>query len=312
AGGFGITYRGVERFTDRPVAIKEFLPTAIAQRAPDGVSVRPLSQPGIDFDWGLERFRLEARTLIALKHPNIVPVLQYFEANGTGYLVMEYQSGDTLAARLKPGRHLDAAELARILPPLLDALEAVHAKGFLHRDIKPDNIFIRGDGTPLLIDFGAARQAVGAKQTLTAIVSDGYAPLEQYEAGSAQGPWTDIYALGCTLYRCMTGVRPAPATKRATDRLAQMPDPVEPVAKLAREAYPPGLVNAVGAAMRPAPQERPQTIAALRARVGEPAPGPPADLSSRKIKRRAPPPATPPEPPRPPAETAWPTQDRDT
>src|SRR5262245_1919628 len=115
AGGFGITYRAAEQFTERAVAIKEFLPAPIAQRAPDGVSVRPLSRGSFDFGWGLERFRLEARTLIALKHKNIVPVLQYFEANGTGYLVMEYQSGATLGARLRPDRHIGEAELRRIL-----------------------------------------------------------------------------------------------------------------------------------------------------------------------------------------------------
>src|SRR5512134_2547974 len=170
AGGFGITYRATEQFTDRPVAIKEFLPTSIAHRALDGVSVRPLSHGSADFGWGLERFRLEARTLIALPHKNIVPVLQYFEANGTGYLVMEYQNGRTLGARLHPDKHLGEAELRRVVYPLLDALEAVHAKGFLHRDIKPDNIFLREDGTPLLLDFGAARQAVGGKsQSLSAI-----------------------------------------------------------------------------------------------------------------------------------------------
>src|SRR6185295_9817489 len=231
AGGFGITYRASEQFTDRPVAIKEFLPTSIAQRAPDGVSVRPLSRGSFDFGWGLERFRLEARTLIALRHKNIVPVLQYFEANGTGYLVMEYQNGHTLGARLKGDKHLGPAELDAILEPLLDALDAVHAKGFLHRDIKPDNIFLREDGTPLLLDFGAARQAVGAKsQNLTAIVSEGYAPYEQYVSDSTQGPWSDIYALGCTLYRCMSGTRPVSAPKRVGAQMEKKPDPVAPLA----------------------------------------------------------------------------------
>jgi formylglycine-generating enzyme required for sulfatase activity/serine/threonine protein kinase len=287
AGGFGITYRAAEQFTERPVAIKEFLPTAIAQRAPDGVSVRPLSRGSVDFGWGLERFRLEARTLIALKHKNVVPVLQYFEANGTGYLVMEYQNGRTLGARLKPDKHLGPEELERVLAPLLDALAAVHAKGFLHRDIKPDNIFLREDGTPLLLDFGAARQAVGAKsQNLTAIVSEGYAPLEQYESGSVQGSASDIYALGCTLYRCMTGVRPVSAPKRSTARLEQKPDPVEPLARILREPYRPGLVAAVEAAMRLAAGDRPQSIAAFRALLAAPGPGAADEPSSRHLKRR--------------------------
>jgi len=284
AGGFGITYRASEQFTDRPVAIKEFLPTSIAQRAPDGVSVRPLSRGSFDFGWGLERFRLEARTLIALRHKNIVPVLQYFEANGTGYLVMEYQNGRTLGARLRPDKHLGAAELERILAPLLDALDAVHAKGFLHRDIKPDNIFLREDGTPLLLDFGAARQAVGAKsQNLTAIVSEGYAPYEQYVSDSTQGPWSDIYALGCTLYRCMTGIRPLSAPKRIDAKMENQPDPVAPLAQCVRDAYPRGLVAAVEAAMRMAAGDRPQSIAAFRALLAAPGADEP---SSRHLKRR--------------------------
>jgi formylglycine-generating enzyme required for sulfatase activity len=271
AGGFGITYRAIEQFTERPVAIKEFLPSAMAQRAPDGVSVRPLSRGSFDFAWGLERFRLEARTLIALKHKNVVPVLQYFEANGTGYLVMEYQSGATLGARLRGELHLGEAELRRILDPLLDALEAVHAKGFLHRDIKPDNIFLREDGTPLLLDFGAARQAVGGKsQTLSAVVSEGYAPYEQYESGSAQGPWSDIYALGCTLYRCMTGEKPPSAPKRVNAALEKQPDPLKPLGAMARERYARELIAAAEMAMRTAAGERPQSIAAFRALLAPP------------------------------------------
>jgi formylglycine-generating enzyme required for sulfatase activity/serine/threonine protein kinase len=310
AGGFGITYRATEQFTERPVAIKEFLPAAIAQRAPDGVSVRPLSRGSHDFGWGLERFRLEARTLIALKHKNIVPVLQYFEANGTGYLVMEYQSGTTLGARLKPNRHLAPAELEALLTPVLDALEAVHAKGFLHRDIKPDNIFLRDDGTPLLLDFGAARQAVGAKsQSLTAIVSEGYAPYEQYEGDSEQGPWSDIYALGCTLYRCMTGQRPMPAPKRVGAEMENKPDPVPPLADAARESYRPALIAAVEAAMRLAAGDRPQTIAAFRAILASPAPV--EEPSSRRLKRRArPEPPGPKIPAAPPDDTEWDTEDR--
>jgi formylglycine-generating enzyme required for sulfatase activity/serine/threonine protein kinase len=300
AGGFGITYRATEQFTDRLVAIKEFLPSAMAQRAPDGVSVRPLSRGSFDFAWGLERFRLEARTLIALKHKNVVPVLQYFEANGTGYLVMEYQSGATLGARLRGALHLGEAELRRILDPLLDALEAVHAKGFLHRDIKPDNIFLREDGTPLLLDFGAARQAVGGKsQTLSAVVSEGYAPYEQYESGSAQGPWSDIYALGCTLYRCMTGMKPSSAPKRANAALEHQPDPLKPLLAAARESYAPQLINAVELAMRTAAGERPQSIAAFRALLA-PARDDPADSEygrqerlrrerQKTVKRREPP-----------------------
>ncbi|MFO0987052.1 MAG: bifunctional serine/threonine-protein kinase/formylglycine-generating enzyme family protein [Alphaproteobacteria bacterium] len=271
AGGFGITYRAIERITDRRVAIKEFLPTELAQRAPDGVSVRPLSQGSDDFSLGLDRFRVEARTLIALKHPNIVPVLQYFEANGTGYLVMEYQNGATLGERLRSDGPVGEADLRRIAGPLLDALEAVHGKGFLHRDIKPDNVFLREDGVPLLLDFGAARQAVGGRsRSLSAIYSEGYAPHEQYESDSPQGPWSDIYALGCTLYRCMTGAKPPSAPKRANAALEKRPDPVRPLAEAARGRYSRELVRAVEAAMRLAASERPQSVASFRALMAPP------------------------------------------
>ena len=304
AGGFGITYRAIERITDRRVAIKEFLPTELAQRAPDGVSVRPLSQGSDDFTLGLDRFRLEARTLIALKHPNIVPVLQYFEANGTGYLVMEYQNGATLGERLRPNKHLGEKELRRIAGPLLDALEAVHGKGFLHRDVKPDNIFLRDDGVPLLLDFGAARQAVaGRSRSLSAIYSEGYAPHEQYESDSAQGPWSDVYALGCTLYRCMTGAKPPSAPKRASAALEKQPDPVRPLPEAARDSYSPALVRAVAAAMRMAATERPQSVASFRAMMAMPDDdfedseyGRQKRARDRKEADTVPPPKPPPEP----------------
>src|SRR5688572_2770197 len=162
AGGFGITYKAVEDITGREVAVKEYLPTAFAVRDHDGSTVRPLSE-GVarDFEWGLERFREEAKLLIGLRHPNIVPVLSYFEANGTGYLVMAYQDGTSLAEVLRKALTLSEAQVREFMVPLLDGVEEVHRSNFLHRDIKPENIFIRRDGSPVLLDFGAARMALG-------------------------------------------------------------------------------------------------------------------------------------------------------
>ncbi|MGH7003435.1 MAG: serine/threonine protein kinase, partial [Alphaproteobacteria bacterium] len=202
AGGFGITYMAREDVTGRAVAIKEYLPSALAVRVRDGLTVQPVSEgTRPDFEWGLTRFRQEAKLLLSLRHPNIVPSLNYFESNGTAYLVMEYQEGQTLTQLMSGGSVLEESEVREFLDGLLDGVEAVHKGGLLHRDIKPDNIFIRRDGTPVLIDFGAARQAVTRQSRgLTAIVTEGYAPYEQYETDSHQGPWTDIYALGAVLY----------------------------------------------------------------------------------------------------------------
>jgi carboxyl-terminal processing protease len=267
SGSFGITYRAVEAFTERVVAIKEYLPAALAARDRDGHSVRPLSEGSReDFAWGLGRFRQEAKVLIGLKHPNIVPVLSYFEANGTGYLVMEFQEGRSLGQTLGQNRSLTEGEALRWLHPLLDGLEAVHGAGFLHRDIKPDNIFIRSDGSPVLIDFGAARQALGQhSKSLTAILTEGYAPYEQYERDGNQGPWTDIYAVGAVVFRCLLGRRPIDAPKRLAARVRNAPDPIAADLAALRGVASPEICRGVAAALAVTEGERPQSVAAFRA-----------------------------------------------
>ena len=269
AGGFGVTYLAEHIAMNHQVALKEFLPSGIAARAKAGDTVRAMSPAHQeDFAWGLMRFREEARTLARLKHHAIVPVLNYFEANGTAYCVMEYVSGQTLDARLGLGGTLDADALARVVPALLDGIEAVHAAGFLHRDIKPANILLNERGAPVLIDFGAARQALGAhSRSLTAILSEGYAPYEQYQRDGDQGPWTDIYALGGTLYRCVTGERPPEATRRIEARIKQRPDPLAPAAQAAAGRYPAPLLAAIDRALAVMEAERPQSIVELRALI---------------------------------------------
>ena len=267
SGGFGITYMGVESVTERKVAIKEFMPSNIAVRDRDSRSIQPISESErSDFDWGLDRFRQEAKVLITLIHPNIVPVLNYFEANGTGYLVMAYQEGDSLAALLRPNKTLAQSEIEEILVPTLDGLATIHDAGFLHRDIKPDNIFIRSDGTPVIIDFGSARLALSQHtRGLTAIVSEGYAPFEQYQNDGNQGPWSDIYALGATLYRCITGRRPAEATARIAAAVKGSPDPLIPTGELAGPGYNAALLTAIDASLAVDESKRPQNAAAMRA-----------------------------------------------
>ncbi|MGH8547018.1 MAG: serine/threonine-protein kinase [Methylococcales bacterium] len=200
-GSFGITYLARDLNLDQEVAIKEYLPMELAVREPD-FSVQPAADThGEQFKWGLDRFIAEAKTLARFKHPNIVRVLTVFEANRTGYMVMEYEHGDNLKDILTRRGTLAEDELLRIVLPILDGLETVHERGFIHRDIKPANLFIRANGSPVLIDFGSARQALGVEtRTLTTLVSHGYAPYEQYYSkGEKQGPWTDFYGLGATL-----------------------------------------------------------------------------------------------------------------
>jgi hypothetical protein len=269
AGGFGITYLATETMIGRAVAIKEFLPSSIAGRAIDSMSVRPLVPADAEmFRWGLKRFRNEARTLVSFHHPHIVQVFRYFEANGTAYLVMAYEEGATLAEIIKTRRTLPEAELRAFLDPLLDGVAQVHKAEFLHRDIKPANIVIRRNGGPVLIDFGAARQSFGEKsQSAHAIVSAGYAPFEQYTSGGEQGPWTDIYALGATLYCCVTGTRPI----EAPDRVAGAP--MRSASEVAAGQYSDGFLRAIDHALALYPEERPRSIAAWRAELAaEPAP----------------------------------------
>jgi hypothetical protein len=266
AGGFGITYLAEETAIDRKVAIKEFLPQGFAARAPDRVGVQAISARAREhFAWGLARFRKEAMTLVAFEHPNIVAVHRYFEANGTAYLVMQYVEGMPLDALLAGTATLAEPELEELIHPILDGLEQVHAAHFLHRDIKPANIYIRRDGRPVLLDFGAARQAFGSEsKSITAIVSEGYAPFEQYEAKGGQGPWTDIYAIGAVLYRCIAGTVPPSATERVSARLRGATDPMRSARAAGAGRYSARLLEAIDRALSTMPADRPQSIGELR------------------------------------------------
>ncbi len=222
AGGFGMTYLAWDTHLEKHVAIKEYLPTDLAMRALDGSVVPVATEHDYDYKWGLERFIQEARTLARFSHPHIVRVNRYFEANGTGYMVMDYEKGESLNQMLRRSAAPDEPSLRAILMPLLDGLQAVHEAGFLHRDIKPSNIFLRETGGPVLLDFGAARAAVGgATRSMTAVLTPGYAPLEQYASDARQGPWSDLYALAGVLYRAIVGESPPDAVSRLKDDRVQ-------------------------------------------------------------------------------------------
>jgi serine/threonine protein kinase len=258
-GGFGMTYLAWDSNLEKQVAIKEYLPGDLAVRALDGSVVPVSTDHRHDYQWGLERFIQEARTLARFSHPHIVRVNRYFESNGTGYMVMDYEEGESLNQLLKRSPLLPEAELRRILLPLLDGLAAVHAAKFLHRDIKPSNIFMRANGSPVLLDFGAARATGGGTRSLTAVLTPGYAPLEQYGSEGKQGPWSDIYAMGGVLFRAVAGRNPPDAVSRLQG------DTVKEGLAAGRGRYSAPLLRAIEWAMAVQAEQRPQSVAEWKA-----------------------------------------------
>jgi tRNA A-37 threonylcarbamoyl transferase component Bud32 len=261
SGGFGITYEAEDIRLHAKVAIKEYYPHDFGDRDAT-MSVKPKSDRHKEtFDWGRASFLQEARTLARFEHPSIVRVSRVYEANSTAYMVMRFEQGQSFEDWLKGlGRPPTQDELDAIVAPLLDALQMMHAAKFLHRDIAPDNVIIRPDGTPVLLDFGAARRAVAERShALTGIVKAGYSPQEQYATDSRlQGPWSDFYALGGTLYRAVTGRIPEEATLRVSD------DRTPPAAEAAKGRYRPGFLAAIDACLKVKYAERPQSVAQLR------------------------------------------------
>ena len=281
AGGFGVTYLAHDRSLDRQVAIKEYLPRDWAERRADG-AVGPWSATHAEnYRWGLERFLEEARVLARLHHPHVVQVYRVIEARGTAYMVTEYVEGRSLAAALRADGPWREPRVLALLDALTAGLGPVHAAGLAHRDIKPANVMLRGDGSPVLIDFGAARQAMGLQsRSLTAVLTPGYAPFEQYSAKGRQGPWTDVYALGAVAYEALSGRVP----EEASERMAN--DTLPPVAQAAAHGVSPGCAAAIGAALALRQEDRPQSLADWRSRLGLPAAG--AAAGSRAPAQPAP------------------------
>jgi hypothetical protein len=265
-GGFGIVYLARDCVLERKVALKEYLPAALASRGP-GATVAPTSSRSKEtFEIGLRSFINEGRMLAQFDHPALVKVYRFWEANGTAYMVMPYYEGITLKEELARAQTPpDEARLRQLLAQLLDALEVLHRVNALHRDIAPDNILILPDGNPLLLDFGAARRVITDRtQELTAILKPGYAPIEQYAESPAlkQGPWTDLYALAAVFHFAITGARPAPAVTRS------ITDPVVPLAQSAAGRYSGQFLRALDQALSVKPDGRPQNVAAFRSALG--------------------------------------------
>lgn len=263
SGGFGIVYLALDTTLQREVAIKEYLPMAIAKRG-SGTNVE-VRVDAPTFNAGLESFLYEARLLARFEHPALVKVHQFWKANNTAYMVMRYYPGRTLkeerACRDAPP---DEAWLRRLVLPILDALEQLHREGIYHRDISPDNIVILEDGSPVLLDFGSARRVIGDRtQAVTAVLKPNFAPVEQYADPPVlrQGPWTDLYALGAVVHYMMTGQAPVPAVVRT------MNDTLVKLAPEGAARFPSvgtTFLAAIDWSLEVAPTMRPQCIEDLR------------------------------------------------
>ncbi len=278
AGGFGITYRAEDTHLNKVVAIKEYLPSEFATRTGTRTVVPHSGTQAQDYHWGLTRFLDEARALARFDHPHLNKVHRYFEANGTAYLVLEYIEGETLGDLLDRRGALPEVELRRLLTEVLGGLAVVHEAGYVHRDVKPGNLMLRDeDGSAVLLDFGAARQAVGQRsRSVTSILTPGYAPIEQYDSKADDvGVWSDIYALGMVAYRCISGVGDGDlpdAVTRARGQRKGGRDWATAVA-VGRGRYAEGLLQAIDWAIAVNEEDRPQSIAQWRAALSGEADG---------------------------------------
>jgi serine/threonine protein kinase len=290
SGGFGITYLAKDSRLGRKVVIKENLPAQFCWRDTHSLTVRPRHTEGEDagnFQYSLESFEREAATLASLDHPGIVKVLRSFEAHGTAYFVMPFVEGDTfdelIEKRRKSGQAFTDDELRGLTSRVLDALGYLHDRGIYHRDIKPGNILVTAAGEPVLIDFGAARQRL-SERSLTVIESSGYTPFEQLQSRGKIGPWSDLYALGATLYKAITGETAA----KAADRI--MDDPQIPLAHQSalRGRHAPSLLASIDKAMSPKASDRFQNAAEWLVQIQPPPamPSPPPAVARNPASQK--------------------------
>lgn len=261
-GGFGVTYLAQESLLNRTVVIKESFPDSICYREEGTLDVLMHDPTGgkESYDWAMSNFLREVRLLATLDHPCIAKVYSYFEEHNTAYYVVEYINGvslDKLAARhAEMGVPIPQSSLFGLMVRLLDALDYLHGRKLLHRDIKPDNILITRAGLPVIIDFGAAREAYGDLGN-NIVETPGFSPAEQSTPNGNMGPWTDIYALGATLYYTLTGTCLPPAKQR---QIYDTADPLSTNASLL-STYHPVLLASIDRAISPQPEHRYQTIA---------------------------------------------------
>ncbi len=266
-GGFGITYLATDTNLNIQVAIKEYLPGDIAERKENSYIIPKTGTDGEMYRWGLTRFIEEAQILARFKHNNIVRVLSVFEENNSAYMVMEYEHGNNLELMLRTPLYQNEAKLVEVFDAILSGLEQVHAHNIIHRDIKPANIYVREDGSPVLLDFGSARQHVtDSTQNMTRILTKGYAPYEQMDnSAGPQGPWTDIYAVGATLYYAIRRELPPDAFHRFSRVVQKQPDPYIPSIKVSHSSqYSAGFLHAIDQALEFDARNRPQDALTFR------------------------------------------------
>lgn len=256
-GGFGVTYLALEPVQQSYVAIKEYFPKRFANRQTSNTIVpnRAVEDQRV-FKWGLKRFLDEAKVLARLDHPNIIKVQRYFEMHGTAYLVMDFCDGKPLDKYVDDGNGVSPRRIFQIYTSLINALEHVHQHSIIHGDLKPSNVLVRTDGTPVLLDFGSARQEM--LRMAVGQVSDGYSPPEFYGTSDKIGPWSDIYGLGATFYKLIRGVKVPVATDRSKS------DSYIPATNSITEGYSAKFLELIDSSLRLSTSERPQSISALK------------------------------------------------
>jgi serine/threonine protein kinase len=260
AGGFSYVYLAHDD-NEQPVAIKEYLPSTLALRVNGAAHPPRMSSADLaKYGYGLKCFFDEAAALARLNHANVMRVLDFFRANDTVYLVMRYERGRTLAEHIKSRRgELEELWVRNTFAQLLDGLREVHKEKLLHSDLKPNNVYLRNDGTPLLIDFGAARQMLSAEGIdLPPTYTPGFAPPEMHGQRELLGPWSDIYSVGATLYSCFAGAAPQPANLRLQG------DEVVPASRAWAGKYDADLLKIVDWCLRLDHLQRPQSVLALQ------------------------------------------------
>ena len=276
-GGFGIVYLAYDHSLQRKIALKEYMPSSLAARSTQLHVTVKSERDAETFNAGMRSFINEAQLLAQFDHPSLLKVYRFWEANDTAYMAMPYYEGPTLTKTLR-GRNSppDEAWLRSLLAPLLDVLETIHVEHCFHRDIAPDNILMLADDRPLLLDFGAARRAIGGMaQAFTVILKPGYAPIEQYAdvASMQQGPWTDIYALAAVIHFALKGRPPVPSVAR------MIADPQIPLAQSEASQYSQAFLRVIDQALSVKPEDRPQSIVELRSML---------DLPSAILQHRSP------------------------
>lgn len=258
-GGFSIVYLATDQ-DGKPVAIKEYLPNSLALRKNEQIEPQVDDEHQAAFRYGMKCFFEEGRSLAKLMHPNVVRVLNFFRANGTVYMVMQFERGRTLQDFIQRNKgHVKERFIRGVFTRMLNGLREVHAHKLLHLDIKPSNIYLRNDGTPVLLDFGAARQTLAQDQPmLKPMYTPGFAPPEQFQDREQLGPWSDIYSTGAAMYACLAGVAP----QRSDERLKK--DQLEPAVKRWAGQYSAHLLETIDWCLDLDPLKRPQSVYALQ------------------------------------------------